>query len=193
MGITRYFKRRKKEFMRKTKLFIDFHGHSSEQNVFTYGPPHHKTSELYELSRLLPYLISKKNPDFSVQQSSYEISPQKRHCARAVFHSKFGFHYSYTVESSFGVYGGRRINEKDMLKMGGDICETVQQFVRMVTAEKDKDKHCLAELLAVMRNEYVGKHQDPFDDSDSEEESKTTSRRDFEDKVSSILSKNHHS
>ncbi len=47
IGILKYFKDRKKEFSKKTKMFIDFHGHSSEENVFAYGPPHHKSSEYY--------------------------------------------------------------------------------------------------------------------------------------------------
>ena len=29
IGIIRYFKKRKKDFLKKVKLFIDFHGHSS--------------------------------------------------------------------------------------------------------------------------------------------------------------------
>lgn len=44
MGIINYFKKRQKEFSKKTKIFLDFHGHSSAPNVFAYGPPHHKTS-----------------------------------------------------------------------------------------------------------------------------------------------------
>ena len=85
-------------------------------------------------------------------QCSYEVSPQKKHCARAVFHSKFGFQYSYTIESSFGVYNGRRVNEKDMSKMGSDICETALQFIRLVSADKEKDKYSLNEVLTLMRN-----------------------------------------
>lgn len=85
-------------------------------------------------------------------QCSYEVSAQKKHCARAVFHSKFGFQYSYTIESSFGVYDGRRVNQKDMIKMGSDICEAVLHFIRLVSADKEKDKFCLNEVLSLMRN-----------------------------------------
>ena len=30
----------KKKYPRKVRMFLDLHGHSSQQNVFTYGPPH---------------------------------------------------------------------------------------------------------------------------------------------------------
>jgi len=52
-------------------LFIDFHGHSSQSNAFAFGPPHHKTSEYYDISKLFPFLISKKNSDFNFNQCSY--------------------------------------------------------------------------------------------------------------------------
>lgn len=39
MGIIRYFKRCKKEKLKRIKMFIDLHGHSSQPNVFAYGPP----------------------------------------------------------------------------------------------------------------------------------------------------------
>ena len=30
----------KRKYPRKVKMFLDLHGHSSQPNVFTYGPPH---------------------------------------------------------------------------------------------------------------------------------------------------------
>ena len=54
-----------------------------------------------------------------------------------------------------------------MLKMGGDICEAVLQFIRLVVLDRDKDKNCLNEVLNLMKNQYVGKFIDPCDDSDS--------------------------
>lgn len=39
-AIVNLLKNLKKKFPRKVKLFLDLHGHSSQPNVFTYGPPH---------------------------------------------------------------------------------------------------------------------------------------------------------
>lgn len=55
-------------------MFLDLHGHSSEPNVFTYGPPFPRNSEYFEPSRLFPYLMSKSHPAFKLNQCSYEIA-----------------------------------------------------------------------------------------------------------------------
>lgn len=73
VGITKYLKKIKKQKGKYLKMMIDFHGHSSQQNVFTYGPPHGIVSEYYELSRLFPYLISRRNENFKIDQCHYEI------------------------------------------------------------------------------------------------------------------------
>ncbi len=39
-GIISLVKTLKRKFPRKVKMFLDFHGHSSQPNVFSYGPPH---------------------------------------------------------------------------------------------------------------------------------------------------------
>jgi cytosolic carboxypeptidase protein 2/3 len=44
IGIIRYFKTKQRDYNKKLKIFIDFHGHSSQSNVFAYGPPHSKQS-----------------------------------------------------------------------------------------------------------------------------------------------------
>ena len=102
-------------------MFLDLHGHSSEPNVFAYGPPHSKQSEYYESSRLFPYLMSKRNENFKLNQCSYEINPDKKYCSRSVFFSKLGFPYSYTIESSFGIYNNKNINETDVVQVGEDL------------------------------------------------------------------------
>ena len=37
----------KRKYPRKVKMFLDLHGHSSQPNVFTYGPPHEEQSEYF--------------------------------------------------------------------------------------------------------------------------------------------------
>lgn len=39
-GVITLVKSLKKKYPRKVKMFLDLHGHSSQPNVFTYGPPH---------------------------------------------------------------------------------------------------------------------------------------------------------
>jgi len=77
-------------------------------------------------------MIGKRNPDFNLKQCSFEIEAQKKNCSRAVFFSKFGFPYSYTIESSFGIYRDRCITETDISKMGEDICQTTIDFITLL-------------------------------------------------------------
>jgi hypothetical protein len=39
-AIINLIRKLKRKYPKKLKMFLDFHGHSSQQNVFTYGPPH---------------------------------------------------------------------------------------------------------------------------------------------------------
>lgn len=78
---------------------------------------------------MYPYLISKCNHAFNLNQCNYRIDSQKKNCARSIFYNKFNFSYSYTIESSFGLYRERRINEKDVLKMGEDIFIATLEFI----------------------------------------------------------------
>ncbi len=37
-SILNFIRKLKKKYPKKLKIFLDLHGHSSEQNVFAYGP-----------------------------------------------------------------------------------------------------------------------------------------------------------
>ncbi len=46
-GLLKLIKNLKKANPKKIKLIIDFHGHSSQPNIFSYGPPHVLKSDYY--------------------------------------------------------------------------------------------------------------------------------------------------
>lgn len=79
------------------KLFLDFHGHSSEQNVFVYGPPHDKSSDYFYMSRLFPEIIAQKNNNFKLDQSSYVIKGDKKNAARSIIYSQCRIPFTYTI------------------------------------------------------------------------------------------------
>lgn len=93
----------------KPRLFLDLHGHSSQPNVFSYGPPHEESSENFLLSRTFPELMSMANQNFNLKQSSYTIRPDKKNTSRSLFYNYLGFSFSYTIEASFGVFNGKRV------------------------------------------------------------------------------------
>lgn len=61
MAIVNLIKSLRKKYPKKIKMFLDLHGHSSQPNVFSYGPPHEESSEQYLISKVFPELLSRKN------------------------------------------------------------------------------------------------------------------------------------
>ncbi len=111
-------------------------------------------------------MLSQCNDNFKLGQCSFGMSEDKRNCARSVFFNKFGFPYSYTIESSFGVYKNRNINEVDMMRMGEDICSTANHFVSLLI---DRKSSKLTELLDSVRSIRMDRlANDPQDNSDSD-------------------------
>lgn len=88
-----------------------------------------------------------------------------------MFFNKMGFPYSYTIQSSFGIYQNRCVNEKDMIKIGSDIFQTTLQFIQLLTLPKQKE-HCtqyiLRELIENMKKELVQNFNHEHYDSDSD-------------------------
>jgi hypothetical protein len=131
-------------------------------------------------------MISKRNADFNLTQCSFEIESQKKNCSRAVFFSKFGFPYSYTIESSFGIYRDRRITEIDVTRMGEDVCQVAVDFITLLLQKPERQELELlgasmrAEMFSVKTNEY---------DSDSEEEDEAMLplRLEFEKRVTDLF------
>ena len=79
--------------------------------------------------------------------------------------------YSYTIESSFGLYRGRRITEKDVLKIGEDIFYSTVDFIELLLEQKEKLTQ-LKEVLAKMKEEVIEieDRQGRYDsDSDNED------------------------
>ncbi len=96
-SILNYVRKLKKKYPKKVKMFLDFHGHSSEQNFFTYGPEHIEKTDYFYMSRLFPDLIAKKNNNFKISQSSYKINNDKKNAARSVILNHLKLPFTYTI------------------------------------------------------------------------------------------------
>ena len=95
---------------KKPKIFLDLHGHSSQPNIFTYGAPHEPSSEFYLTSRIFPELISRKNDNFSLDQCSNMIKPDKKNTIRGLLYYQYLLPFVYTIEASFGIMKGQNVN-----------------------------------------------------------------------------------
>jgi hypothetical protein len=131
-------------------------------------------------------MLSQANANFNLQQCSYDIDSSKKNCARSVFFHRLGFPYSYTIESSFGIYRGRCVNEVEMMKVGEDICQTTFGFINLLLLKKNEGK--LKEMISDVRRsglEMYNTNQGENSDSDYDEDG--PQRIEFEKKVTSLL------
>ncbi|CAE7219431.1 agtpbp1, partial [Symbiodinium sp. KB8] len=89
-------------------LFTDFHGHSRRRNVFMFGG----SCAAGDASRLLPLLLARLAPDFSMEGCSFALSAAKAGTARGAMFAALPSATSYTIEASFaGASGGARAHE----------------------------------------------------------------------------------
>lgn len=79
-------------------MFCDMHGHSRKHNVFMYGC----TTKNPKESRLLPYILSQLNSNFSFESCRFGLQPDKEDTARIALFRELKVPLVYTLESSFG-------------------------------------------------------------------------------------------
>lgn len=76
---------------RKVVMFLDFHGHSTKPNVFSYGPELDKNDPTFNLTKLFTKLVDIESIPFKFKKSTWKVNKKKKATARAVFlksHSK---------------------------------------------------------------------------------------------------------
>jgi hypothetical protein len=98
-------------------LFVDFHGHSRRQDVFTFGchefshdgaPPipgeiqRSDATPANPSSRLFPRLLAARVDTFSYKGCSWRVQKEKYNCARVAMWRDACLTASYTIEATFG-------------------------------------------------------------------------------------------
>lgn len=78
-------------------MFLDFHGHSSMKNIFTFGPDYSIDHRYYLPSRLFSKLISKCTRSFRYYACSFKIPPNKRGTGRAIMLKNHLIKYCFTI------------------------------------------------------------------------------------------------
>jgi cytosolic carboxypeptidase protein 2/3 len=81
----------------KPFMFLDFHGHSSRKNIFTYGPDYSIDNRYFLPSRVFPKLISKYTKSFRYYSCNFRITGDKVNTGRAVMLRNHQVIYSFTV------------------------------------------------------------------------------------------------
>ena len=90
---------------RDISMFYDFHGHSSQLNVFMYGCSYDYDEYEYlkknSLIRITPLLLSRLNSNFSYKDCSFIMEKAKYTTARIVAFKELNIQNSYTIEGSY--------------------------------------------------------------------------------------------
>lgn len=89
---------------RKIELYCDFHGHSTQRDVFFYGctSPNQPLEDAKRYSeQVFPKILDGISPNFSFDGSSFTIHKSKESTGRVVMWKDFGLRNSYTCEASF--------------------------------------------------------------------------------------------
>lgn len=112
--------------------FIDIHGHSTQKNVFVYGPDYSINTKEYELCRLLPKLMENHCLGFRYGSCSFRLDECKINTARGYFLKQLKT-MAYTLESSYGLYDDERevkqMRIDDFLQCGAGIVAALAQYL----------------------------------------------------------------
>jgi murein tripeptide amidase MpaA len=86
---------------RTVELVCDFHGHSKRKNIFMYGC---NLPEAPEITRCIPFIISKYSPYFFYPYCSFRMQKAKESTMRITLFKEIKVPLVYTLEASF--FGG---------------------------------------------------------------------------------------
>lgn len=85
-------------------MYFDFHGHSRKKNTFFYGPAYQISHPNYLKSRILPKIVEKIDNTFRYYSCNFNISEGKKTTGRALMFESLNIPFTYTVESSIGLF-----------------------------------------------------------------------------------------
>lgn len=118
-------------------LYCDMHGHSIKKDIFMYGC-YNEVKDILDnqknvFIRLIPYMLSMKNENFSFKNSKFRIEKGKISTARVVNFTELGILSSFTLEASFFGCSNfpkdqEHLSTFQLEKLGRDICSTLFVF-----------------------------------------------------------------
>ncbi|CAF0797597.1 unnamed protein product [Adineta steineri] len=153
---------------REILAFCDLHGHSRKSNVFAYGcdgcdgpQPDMKS---FLSARVLPFLMSKTAPDmFAFDYCKFHVHRCKESTGRVVMWKEMLIKNSFTLEASFAgssiVNKPCHFNIQDYEKFGQSICESLRQYLDILSDTKRMDSIYLDITKCVFRK--LGKDKVP--------------------------------
>ncbi len=142
--------------MGELTLFVDMHGHIRKKNVFMFGCNNDSDPSLLYKECVIPYLLSKQDPNFSFENCSFKvmsyqkkvtkkIPPAKRGCGRVVVGRDLKVLNSFTMEASFsgvdnGPNSGLHLTTKFLEEIGHNLCKVLLFYTSPIHVKPSKKK-----------------------------------------------------
>ena len=123
-------------------MFCDMHAHSKKRNIFMYGCAYKpKMTKQKYIPMVIPFLVHKRNSNFSFKDSTFKCEKSKESTGRIVVFKKYSIINSYTLEASFfaAENNTERLSIKDYEKLGEDLAVTCKTF---------NSKNCISNTIA---------------------------------------------
>eukprot|EP00471_Norrisiella_sphaerica_P014379 CAMPEP_0184498596 /NCGR_PEP_ID=MMETSP0113_2-20130426/39387_1 /TAXON_ID=91329 /ORGANISM="Norrisiella sphaerica, Strain BC52" /LENGTH=975 /DNA_ID=CAMNT_0026886189 /DNA_START=634 /DNA_END=3561 /DNA_ORIENTATION=- len=125
----------------RVMLCTDLHGHSKKMNVFMYGCRNEQgvgSRKNATREMLFPFLLSKKNDNFSFARCQFAVTKSKTSTYRYVFWKEASIEATYTMEASFGgardgKCAGQHFNQRDLMDLGRDWCRSVLEYSEQIS------------------------------------------------------------
>lgn len=124
------------------------HGHSTKKDVFMYacksiGSVEDTRNNLF--IRLFPFLLSRRNENFSYKSSHFRMEKFKESTSRIVFFRELGILNSFTIESSFlgpGDKNATHFLKNDLEHIGIDLCKQLLIYLNQSIFRKRLQELC---------------------------------------------------
>eukprot|EP01116_Phalansterium_solitarium_P001409 TRINITY_DN11208_c0_g9_i1.p1 TRINITY_DN11208_c0_g9~~TRINITY_DN11208_c0_g9_i1.p1 ORF type:complete len:1382 (-),score=570.41 TRINITY_DN11208_c0_g9_i1:691-4836(-) len=115
-------------------MFVDLHGHFRKKNVFMFGCNNDSDPALRNRERVLPFLLSQADPNFSFNDCDFKITRAKRTCGRVVVGKDLHVLNSFTMEATFagmdiGPNKGCHLDIAMLEDIGRHLCETLVDLI----------------------------------------------------------------
>lgn len=62
-----------REYKERFLCFLDLHGHSSQKNIFSYGPQYEVSHRNFTSSRFLPKVIDHLSDEFDYESCTFKL------------------------------------------------------------------------------------------------------------------------
>ncbi|CAM9264129.1 unnamed protein product [Ascophyllum nodosum] len=98
-----------------------------------YGVENPTDEGLYMKERVIPTLLDRASPLFSLKDCSFDVGKGKEGCGRVVVRKQLGVVNAYTMEASFmgadqGDLKGFHFNQSHLESMGRSLCEVLLEI-----------------------------------------------------------------